>query len=133
MVPLVGVLYALALISFAVAGYYGFRLTRVARRMKVMVMISREGPEWIVQGIVLLAASQVINFLNVLVASPIEDYFVVASVTLLVGSAIMFAFGLHTIYFVYINEKMRMSVASAFSGLFEKQIDEQAKWRGELR
>ena len=133
MVPLVGVLYALALISFAVAGYYGFRLTRYARRMKVMVMNSQEGPESIFQGIDLLDASQVIDFLNVLIASPIEDYFAVASVTLLVGSAMMFAFGLHKIYFVYVNEKMRMSVASAFSGLFEKQIDEQARWRGELR
>lgn len=140
MVPLVGVLYVLALVSFAIAGYYGSMLTSMARRMKIMVMITQDGPQWIVGGIVLLAASQVINIMNVAIANAIGDFFAVVSVSLLVGSAIMFAFGFHKMYFVYLNEKMRMSVASALGGLLEKGIEagqqaqqQAAQWKNDLR
>ncbi|MHB8565861.1 MAG: hypothetical protein ACYC7D_05710 [Nitrososphaerales archaeon] len=133
MVPLVGVLYVLALVSFSIAGYYGFRLTTMARKMKIMVMITQDGPQSIVGGIVLLASSQVVNILNVIMQTTVDDYFAVASVVLLVGSAIMFAFGFQKMFSVYLNEKTRMNVASVLGGLFEKDSEEHVKWQGELR
>ena len=127
LVPLVAVLYVIALTSFSVAGYYGFRLTKMARKMKVMVMITQDGPQSIVGGIVLLAVSQMINTVGTIVQLATNDFFSVSSVVLLVGSALMFAFGFQKMYSVYLNEKTRMNVKSLLSDLLETESLESMK------
>jgi TRAP-type C4-dicarboxylate transport system permease small subunit len=138
-VPLVSVLYSLALASFVVAGYYGFRLINMASKMRVMVMITNDGPSSIVGGIVLLAVSQVPNLLASITSIPNDDFLTVTSVILLVGSALMFAWGLQKIYSRYLNEKLKMNVDSALSELVETQTNlEEEKtasgsWRKNMR
>jgi len=121
LVPLVSVLYVLSLLSFGVAAYYGFRLTKLTRRMRVMVMITNDGPASIVGGLVLVAISQVPNLMASVYNSPNLDFFAVTSLTLLLGSALMFAKGFHKIYAVYLNEKMKMEVNSVLSELVERE------------
>ncbi|HZW57394.1 MAG TPA: hypothetical protein VFF30_13985 [Nitrososphaerales archaeon] len=135
LVPLVAVLYLLALGSFAIAGYYGFRLTTMARKMKVMIMITQDGPETVVCGIFLLAVSQVTSFLEASSGISANDFFVVTSVVLLVGAAMMFAFGFHKMYSIYLNERARMKVNSILEDLLDKESanEENAKWQGEFR
>jgi hypothetical protein len=135
LVPLVSVLYVIALTSFAIAGYYGFRLTTIASKNKVMVMITQDGPESIVGGIVLLALSQVINTIVSSVWVSETDYFTVTSCVLLVGSAFMIAIGFHKMYSIYLNEKARMNVNSILHELLDKESpkEEGSKWQSELR
>ncbi|MGI0091747.1 MAG: hypothetical protein ACREBS_08560 [Nitrososphaerales archaeon] len=138
LVPLTSVLYVLALTSFAIAAYYGFRLTRLASKMKIMVMITQDGPEFIVGGIVILAVSQISNLLESLLKPLVIDFFNVTSGALLVGSAVMFAIGFQKMYSVYLNERLRSNVYSALEELSEselmKEVEEKpAQWRGKLR
>jgi predicted permease len=123
LVPLVAVLYSLALTSFAIAAYYGFRLIRMTHKARVMLMITQDGPTTIVYGLILLAASQVPN----LVASSINeqssttDVLAVPVGILLVGSAVMFAWGIHRIYSVFLNEKLKMTVKNELEDLLDKE------------
>lgn len=134
LVPLTSVLYVLALASFTIAGYYGFRLTRLARKAKVMIMMTQDGPESIVGGIVILALSQVMNLVQsfvVLQNTQFANLFDVTSVTLLVSSAVMFAIGFHKMYAVYLNERLKVKVKSALEELANEQ--ELAEWQDKLR
>jgi TRAP-type C4-dicarboxylate transport system permease small subunit len=135
LVPLTSVLYVIALVSFAVAGFYGFRLTTMARKMKVMIMVTQDGPQSIVGGIVLLATSQVVNTVMSLTGVVASDVFTVSSVVMLVGSALMFAFGFQKMYSVYFNEKTRMNVNSILDELeHDRSADKDPeKWLGEMR
>jgi hypothetical protein len=124
----------LALASFTIAGYYGFRLTRLARRMKVMIMMTQDGPESIVGGIVILALSQAMNLVQSLIILQNEqfaNFFDVTSVTLLVSSAVMFAIGFHKMYAVYLNERLKVKVHTALEELANDQ--EMAEWQDKLR
>ncbi len=125
LVPLVSVLYVLALVAFGVAAYYGFRLTRITRRMRVMVMITNDGPASIVGGLALVAVSQIPNLLASISSNPNLDFYAVTSLTLLLGSALMFAKGFHKIYAVYLNEKMKMEVSSVLNELVERETDKE--------
>ena len=134
LVPLTSVLYVLALASFTIAAYYGFRLTRLARKMKVMIMMTQDGPESIVGGIVILALSQVMNLVQsiiVLQNQQFANFFDIVSVTLLVSSAVMFAMGFHKMYAVYLNERLKVKVHSALEELANDQ--EMAEWQNKLR
>jgi len=134
LVPLTSVLYVLAIASFTIAGYYGFRLTRLARSMKVMIMITQDGPESIVGGIVILAMSQAMNLVQSIVFlnnQNFASFFDVTSVTLLVSSAVMFAIGFHKMFAVYLNERLRAKVHSALEELSQDQ--ENADWQNQLR
>jgi hypothetical protein len=136
-VPLLSVLYALALTSFTVAAYYGLRLIRMTHKARVMLMITQEGPTTIIYGLVLLAASQVPN----LVASSIGaeesatlDILSVPVGVLLMGSAIMFAWGIHSMYSVYLNEKLKMSVKTELEDLLDKEkIIQKEEFKESLR
>jgi hypothetical protein len=133
-VPLISVLYVLALASFTIAAYYGFRLTRLARKMKVMIMMTQDGPESIVGGIVILALSQAMNLVQSIVVLqnvPFANLFDIVSVTLLVSSAVMFAIGFHKMYAVYLNERLKVKVHSALEELANEQ--EMAEWQDKLR
>lgn len=121
MVPLVSVLYTLALVSFAVAAYYGFRLSRLTRKAKAMVMITKDGPTALVCGLILLALSQSSFLLSTFVGTPSSDIFAVPAGVLLVGSALMFAWGLHRMYAVYLNERLKANVNSVFDELLETE------------
>ena len=120
LVPLTSVLYVVALMSFSIAGYYGFRLTSMARKMKVMIMITQDGPQSIVGGIVLLAISQVSNTIDSATQAVAADFYSVTSAVLLVGAALMFAIGFHKMYAVYLNEKTRMNVNTILDDLLGK-------------
>jgi len=84
-------------------------------------MITNDGPASIVGGLVLVAISQVPNLMASVYNSPNLDFFAVTSLTLLLGSALMFAKGFHKIYAVYLNEKMKMEVNSVLSELVERE------------
>jgi hypothetical protein len=134
LVPLTSVLYVLALASFTIAAYYGFRLTRLARKMKVMIMMTQDGPESIVGGIVILALSQVMNLVQSIVVLQNQQFanlFDIVAVTLLVSSAVMFAMGFHKMYAVYLNERLKVKVHSALEELANDQ--EVAEWQDKLR
>ena len=134
LVPLTSVLYVLALASFTIAGYYGFRLTRLARKMKVMIMMTQDGPESIVGGIVILALSQAMNLVQSIISlqnQQFANFFDVTSVTLLVSSAVMFAIGFHKMYAVYLNERLKVKVNSALEELANEQ--DMADWQSKLR
>jgi hypothetical protein len=134
LVPLTSVLYVLALASFTIAGYYGFRLTRLARKMKVMIMMTQDGPESIVGGIVILALSQAMNLVQSIVILQnlqFANFLDVTSVTLLVSSAVMFAIGFHKMYAVYLNERLKVKVHSALEELANEQDAED--WQSKLR
>ncbi|HXQ92130.1 MAG TPA: hypothetical protein VN739_03930 [Nitrososphaerales archaeon] len=134
LVPLTSVLYVLALASFTIAGYYGFRLTRLARKMKVMIMMTQDGPESIVGGIVILALSQAMNLVQSIVILQnlqFANFLDVTSVTLLVSSAVMFAIGFHKMYAVYLNERLKVKVHSALEELANEQ--EAEDWQSKLR
>ena len=127
-------LYVLALASFTIAAYYGFRLTRLARKMKVMVMMTQDGPESIVGGIVILALSQAMNLVQSIVVLQNEQFanlFDIVSVTLLVSSAVIFAIGFHKMYAVYLNERLKVKVHTALEELANSQ--EMAEWQDKLR
>ena len=115
------VLYALALVSFSVAAYYGYRLSRLTNKARVMVMITKDGPSSIVGGLVLLAVSQIPGLWTGQMGVPYIDYLAVPAAILLVGSALMFAQGFHKMYSVYLNEKLKMSVNSVLDELMEKE------------
>jgi hypothetical protein len=121
MVPLVSVFYALAVCSFIVAAYYGFRLSRLTNKSKVMVMVTKDGPTSLVSGLVLLAASQVPYLLANALNTPAGDEFGVPAGILLMGSAGMFAWGFHRMYAVYLNEKFKMNVNHVLDELIEKE------------
>lgn len=123
MVPLVSVFYVLAVCSFVVAAYYGFRLSRLTRKAKVMVMVTKDGPASLVSGLVLLAASQVPYLLAAALNTIVADEFEIAAGILLVGSAGMFAWGFHRLYAVYLNEKLKMSVNHVLDELLEKDSE----------
>jgi hypothetical protein len=134
LVPLTSVLYVLALASFTIAAYYGFRLTRLARKMKVMIMMTQDGPESIVGGIVILALSQAMNLVQSLISlqnAQFSNFLDVTSVTLLVSSAVMFAIGFHKMYAVYLNERLKVKVHNALEELASEQ--EMADWQSKLR
>jgi len=134
LVPLTSVLYVLALASFTIAAYYGFRLTRLARKMKVMIMMTQDGPESIVGGIVILALSQAMNLVQSIVILQnlsFANFLDVTSVTLLVSSAVMFAIGFHKMYAVYLNERLKVKVHSALEELANEQDVED--WQSKLR
>ena len=134
LVPLTSVLYVLALASFTIAAYYGFRLTRLARKMKVMIMMTQDGPESIVGGIVILALSQAMNLVQSIVSlqnQQFANFFDVTSVTLLVSSAVMFAIGFHKMYAVYLNERLKVKVHTALEELANEQ--DVADWQSKLR
>lgn len=133
-VPLVSVLYTLALTSFAIAAFYGFRLGRLTNRAKVMVMVTKDGPGSLVSGLVLLAASQVPYLLASVLDMPAGDVFTVPAGVLLMGSAAMFAWGFHKMYAVYLNERLKMSVNSVLDELLEKESSfEEEKFQGQYK
>jgi|SRR5579875_487820 len=138
LVPLISVLYSLALTSFVVAAYYGFRLSRLTSKARVMVMVTKDGPTSIVGGLVLLATSQIPNLIVTMLNISYADIFAVPSGVLLVGSAIMFALGFHKMYEVYLNEKLKMSVNKVLDELLEsdltmEQEEARARFQGEFR
>ena len=131
LVPLVSVLYFLALSSFAVAAYYGFMLSRFTRSARAMVMITKDGPTSIVAGVLLVSLSQIPSLLMSLMAVSDSDIFVVPSAILMVGAALMFAMGFHKVYAVYLNERLKMKVNSALDELLETEATEpNSKFRG---
>ena len=131
------VFYALALASFSVAAFYGFRLTRLTRKTRVMVMVTRDGPTSLVGGLILLAASQVYYLVsqsvNSLSASNIADIFGVPAGILLMGSAVMFAWGFHKLYAVYLNEKLKMNVTTVLDELVEKEEQMKGQFQQDYR
>jgi hypothetical protein len=133
LVPLSSVLYVLALASFATAGYYGFRLTRLARKTRLMLMIGQDGPQFILGGIVILAISQVMNLIDSLSAS-LPGLWGIVSDMLLMSSSLMFAKGFHSMYVIYRNERLRNNVYASLDGLdeTEKKLAKE-EWRKELR
>jgi hypothetical protein len=99
-----------------------------------MIMMTQDGPESIVGGIVILALSQVMNLVQsfvVLQNIQFANLFDVTSVTLLVSSAVMFAIGFHKMYAVYLNERLKVKVKSALDELANEQ--ELAEWQDKLR
>ena len=130
-------MYVIGLVSFSIAAYYGFRLTSMARKMKVMIMITQDGPQSIVGGIVLLACSQVCNTVTTLTQTAVNDFYAVTSGVLFMGAALMFASGFHKMYAIYLNEKTRMNVNSILDDLLDKEkedlAEERAKWQGDFR
>ncbi|MDG7001744.1 MAG: hypothetical protein JRN15_21830 [Nitrososphaerota archaeon] len=134
LVPLVSVLYALALTSFAVAAYYGFRLGRLTNKAKVMIMVTKDGPNSLVSGLVLLAISQIPYLIAAILDIPASDVFAVPAGVLLMGSAAMFAWGFHRMYAVYSNERLKMSVNSVLDELLEKEsVFEEEKFQGQYK
>jgi hypothetical protein len=123
MVPLVAVFYTLALCSFSVAAYYGFRLSRLTNKAKVMVMVTKDGPSSLVSGLALLAASQVPYLLASALNTSAGDQFGIPAGILLMGSAIMFAWGFHRMYAVYLNEKFKAGVNRVLDELLEKESE----------
>jgi maltodextrin utilization protein YvdJ len=134
LVPLVSVFYVLALFSFVVAGYYGFRLSRLTKKARVMVMVTKDGPASLVSGLVLLAASQVPNLIAAALGTSVADEFGIPAGILLVGSAIMFAWGFHRMYAVYLNERLKANVNNVLDELLEREakIDEE-KFQGQFK
>ncbi len=134
MVPLVSVFYTLALFSFVVAAYYGFRLSRLTKKARVMVMVTKDGPASLVSGLVLLAVSQVPYLLAAALGTSVADEFGIPAGILLVGSATMFAWGFHRMYAVYLNERLKMNVNNVLDELLEREakIDEQ-KFQGQYK
>lgn len=134
MVPLVSVFYALALLSFVLAAYYGFRLSRLTSKAKVMVMVTKDGPASLVSGLVLLASSQVPYLLATALNTTLADEFAIPAGILLMGSAAMFAWGFHRMYAVYLNERLKMNVNNVLDDLLEREakIDEE-KFQGQYK
>lgn len=133
LVPLTSVLYVLSLASFVIAGYYGFRLVTYTRRSRMMVMISHDGPNFILGGVIMLAISQGMNLIQS-VEVALSNVFVVASVALLMSSSFMFAKGFHTIYAVYRNESLRSKLYSELEGVEESESAIKKKdWKKDLR
>lgn len=134
MVPLVSVFYTLAVFSFVVAAYYGFRLSRLTKKARVMVMVTKDGPTSLVSGLILLAVSQVPYLLAAALGTSVADEFGIPAGILLVGSATMFAWGFHRMYAVYLNERLKMNVNNVLDELLEKEakIDEQ-KFQGQYK
>jgi predicted permease len=135
-VPLISVLYCLALFSFAIAAYYGLRLIRMTHRARVMLMITQDGPTTIVYGLVLLAASQIPNLVAASIGeeSIASDVLAVPVGVLLVGSAVMFAWGIHRMYSVFLNEKLKMSVKTELEDLLDKEkIIQKEEFKESLR
>ncbi len=137
LVPLVSVLYSLALASFVIAAYFGFRLIRLTHKTRVMLMISRDGPTTIVYGLILLAASQVPNLFATALGdetSVASDILAVPVGVLLVGSAVMFAWGIHRMYSIYLNEKLKLTMNNVLEDLMEKEkAIEKEEFQGNLR
>ncbi len=133
-VPLASVFYTLALVSFIVAAYYGLRLSRLTNKAKVMVMVTKDGPASLVNGLVLLASSVVPLLLATEFSQNLADVFDVTAGVLLMGSAAMFAWGFHRMYAVYLNERLKMSVNSVLDELLEKEsaLNEE-KFQGQYR
>ena len=125
LVPLASVLYTLALVCFLIAAYYGFRLVRVTRRSRKMIMISHDGPKYVVNGLVILAVSQVFNLAQNYETSTI---IAVVSQALLVGAAFMFASGLHSMYVVFRNQRIRSEIFSALGETEEEPKPTNEKW-----
>jgi hypothetical protein len=133
-VPLASVFYTLALVSFVVAAYYGLRLSRLTNKAKVMVMITKDAPASLVNGLVLLASSVVPLLLATEFSQNITDVFDVTAGVLLMGSAAMFAWGFHRMYAVYLNERLKMSVNSVLDELLEKEAAlNEEKFQGQYR
>jgi hypothetical protein len=133
-VPLASVFYTLALISFIVAAYYGLRLSRLTNKSKVMVMVTKDGPASLVNGLVLLASSVVPLLLATEFSQSFADVFDVTAGVLLMGSAAMFAWGFHRMYAVYLNERLKMSVNSVLDELLEKEAAlNEEKFQGQYR
>ena len=134
MVPLVSVFYTLAVFSFVVAAYYGFRLSRLTKKARVMVMVTKDGPTSLVSGLILLAVSQVPYLLAAALGTSVADEFGIPAGILLVGSATMFAWGFHRMYAVYLNERLKMNVNNVLDELLEREakIDEQ-KFQGQYK
>jgi hypothetical protein len=102
--------------------------------MKVMIMMTQDGPESIVGAIVILALSQMMNLVQSLIIlqnQQFANFFDVTSVTLLVSSAVMFAMGFHKMYAVYLNERLKVKVHTALEELANDQ--EVAEWQDKLR
>lgn len=134
LVPLTSVLSILALSAFAVAGYYGFRLTRLTGRLRVMIMVTQDGPASIVGGITMLALSETMNLIDTYVPTG-GNFFLVTSAVLVVGSGFMFALGFQKMYSVYLNERIRTRVYDALEDLseVEHKKEESPGWQGKFR
>jgi hypothetical protein len=136
LVPLLSVLYALALTSFAIAAYYGLRLIRMTHKARVMLMITQDGPTTIIYGLVLLAVSQVPNLVTSSMSNSatLTDALSVPVGVLLVGSAVMFAWGIHRMYSVFLNEKLKMTVRTELEDLLDQEkIIQKEEFKESLR
>ena len=134
LVPLTSVLIILALGAFGVAGYYGFRLTRLTGKMRVMIMVTQEGPSSIVGGIAMLALSEIMNLVQSYMAKG-TNFFDVTSEVLVVGSGVMFALGFQKMYSVCVNERLRTRVYDVLEDLseIESKKEQIPEWQGMFR
>ena len=134
LVPLTSVLIILALGAFGVAGYYGFRLTRLTGKMRVMIMVTQEGPSSIVGGIAMLALSEIMNLVQSYMAKG-TNFFDVTSEVLVVGSGVMFALGFQKMYSVCVNERLRTRVYDVLEDLseIESKKEQIPEWQGKFR
>ena len=131
LVPLSSVLYTLALVCFSFAAYYGFRLVQVTRRSRRMIMISHEGPNYVVAGLVVLGLSQVLGIIQS--ADAVLVALGVVSQVLLMGASFMFAKGFHTMYQIYRNQKIRSEIFDALGEPEESRKVEPEEWHKDLR
>ena len=130
LVPLSSVLYSLALVCFIVAAYYGFKLVQVTRRSRRMIIITQEGPKYVVGGLVVLGISQAFNL------AQIEAYFGVLGViaqALLMSSAFMFAKGFQSIYQIYRNQNVRSEIYATLGESEEDSGVDRKEWNSKFR
>ena len=134
LVPLTSVLFILALVAFGVAGYYGFRLTRLTGKLRVMIMVTHDGPASILGGIAILALSEIMNLVETYVPT-YTNFFIVISAVLVVGSGVMFAIGFQKMYSTYVNERIRTKVYDTLEELseIESKKEESSEWQGKFR
>jgi TRAP-type C4-dicarboxylate transport system permease small subunit len=134
LVPLTGVLDVLAIAFFLTSGYYGYRLTKLTRSVRV-TMITRDTPISFFRGIILLASSEIIKLVDIYSNLPYPSYFDTASAALFLGSAVIFAMGCEKLLAAYNNEKIRASVFSSLEELGKVDIERErgSEWNKELR
>ena len=120
-VPVTSVLYVLAISCFISSAYYGFRLSRVTK-VRVLVMVTQDGPVSISRGLALLSITLVLKMIESFTFEPYTDFLDLSSSILLVVAAVVTVIGFEKMYSAYNNERIRSNVYSTLEELRETEF-----------
>lgn len=124
LIPLTAVLDILAISCFITSAYYGFRISRITK-VKILVMVTQDGPVSISRGLVLLSIAVALSLVEGFTSQVYYNFLDLSSSILLVAASAIIVIGFEKMYTVYHNERIRANVYSTLEELREFEVGKE--------